>query len=187
MVNRCDAEDDGTLARLAREGSAAAFGELVRRHHERVFGFLLALTRHREDAEDLTQETFLRAWRKIHRYDPAMPMLPWLLTMARRLSIAALRRKRPLPELIAEETAPPANHAERLWELAKSRLTPVAYSSLWLHYREELPLSQVAAILGKREGAVKVILHRARKVLAESARAPEGTSAHLPAPEFPIP
>lgn len=186
-MNPCDETDDATLARHARDGSSAAFGGLVHRHHERVFGFLLALTRHREDAEDLTQETFLRAWRKIHRYDPSLPMLPWLLTMARRLSIAALRRKRPLPELAVEETAPPNSHAERLWELAKTQLTPVAYSALWLHYREELPLAQVATILGKREGAVKVILHRSRKTLSECARSPEAAPDCLPQPEFPIP
>lgn len=186
-MNPSDDTDDATLARLARDGSAAAFGELVHRHHERVFGFLLALTRHREDAEDLTQETFLRAWKKIHRYDPSLPLLPWLLTMARRLSIAALRRKRPLPELPAEQPDIPNNHAARLWELAQRRLAPIVYQALWLHYREELPLKQVAEVLGKREGAVKVILHRARKTLSESARAPEAVPDHLPQPEFPIP
>lgn len=180
-------QDDAALALLARDGSTPAFGELVHRHHERVFGFLMTLTRHRQDAEDLTQETFLRAWKKIHRYDPALPMLPWLLTLARRLSIAALRRKRPLPEPPAEETSPPLNHAARLWELAKLQLAPIAYQALWLHYREELPLKQVAEVLGKREGAVKVILHRARKTLSESARAPEAMPDHLPQPEFPIP
>ena len=75
----------------------AAFGTLVGRHHQRVFAFLLALTRHRQDAEDLTQETFLRAWKKFHRYDPDLPLLPWLFTLARRLSISALRRTRPVP------------------------------------------------------------------------------------------
>lgn len=183
----CDDSDDATLALRARDGSSAAFGQLVHRHHERVFGFLLALTRHREDAEDLTQETFLRAWKKIHRYDPTLPMLPWLLTMARRLSIAALRRKRPLPEMPVEEPAVSNNHAARLWEIAKRQLAPIAYQALWLHYREELPLKQVADVLGKREGAVKVILHRARKTLSESARAPEAMPDHLPQPELPMP
>lgn len=179
--------DDATLARLARDGSSAAFGELVHRHHGRVFGFLLALTKHRQDAEDLTQETFVRAWKKIHRYDPSLPWLPWLLTMGRRLSIAALRRKRPVPEPVVEESPPPNHHALRLWELARQQLAPIAYSALWLHYREELPLKQVAEILGKREGAVKVLLHRARKTLADCARAPESVVGCLPQPEFPSP
>lgn len=144
---------------------------LVHRYHARVFGFLLTLTRHRQDAEDLTQETFLRAWNKFAKYDPALPLLPWLLTLARRQSITALRRTKPLPEQAAPSFAPDTpDPALWLWELAKRELPPDAYSALWLHYREELPLKDVAGILGKREGAVKVILHRARKTLAASVR-----------------
>ncbi len=160
--------DDATLARLARGGSAGAFGELVHRHHERVFAFLLALTRHRQDAEDLTQETFVRAWERIHRYDPALPMLPWLMVIARRQSIAALRRiRRPIdtPPPLPENPGP-SDRALRLWETASRILPEASYAALWLHYRDELPLKQVAAILGKREGAVKVLLHRARRALA---------------------
>ncbi len=162
---------DAALSRLARDGSAAAFGQLVSRYHARVFAFLLALTRHRQDAEDVTQETFLRAWDKFHHYDSQLPLLPWLLTLARRQSITALRRKRPVPtDIISPAEPEPSGPALRLWEMAKLHLTADAYSALWLHYREELPLKEVAAILGKREGAVKVILHRARKSLAENVR-----------------
>lgn len=149
----------------------AAFGTLVGHHHPRVFAFLLALTRHRQDAEDLTQDTFLRAWDKIRRYDPEQPMLPWLFTIARRLSIAALRRKRAIPDEALEpvDQASP-DRALWLWEVAKSTLTPDSYSALWLHYREDLPLREIARIMGKREGAIKVTLHRARKSLAETVR-----------------
>lgn len=153
----------------------AAFGTLVGRHHQRVFAFLLALTRHRQDAEDLTQETFLRAWKKFHRYDPDLPLLPWLFTLARRLSISALRRTRPIPaDAIASADPEPTGRALWLWDVAKSTLTTDAYSALWLHYREELSLKEIATIMGKREGAIKVILHRARKSLAEKIR---GTGA----------
>lgn len=155
--------------RQARAGSASAFGELVRIHHGRVFGFLLTLTRHRQDAEDLTQETFLRAWDKFHHFNPDLPLLPWLFTIARRQSISALRKIRRLPEDLpfpAEPEPEPAHPALRLWNLAKRELKPDAFQALWLHYREELPLKEVAGILGKREGAIKVLLHRARKTLA---------------------
>lgn len=164
--------DDALLARQAREGSSAAFGTLVHRYHARVFAFLLTLTRHRQDAEDLTQDTFVRAWNKIHRYDPALPLLPWLFTIARRQSIAALRKARPLPPELPFPAEPePASPALELWAIAKRRLMPDAYSALWLHYREDLPLKEVGSVLGKREGAVKVLLHRARKTLADSLRA----------------
>lgn len=159
----------------------SAYGHLVSRLHPRIFAFLLALTRHREDAEDLTQETFLRAWENIEKFNPDLPILPWLLTIARRQSIAALRRKRPLPEpdwMACEPDAPPASG--RLWRLADRCLTREAFSALWLHYREELPLREVGRILGKREGAVKVLLHRARKTLADAAR--PSAIAENPAP-----
>lgn len=161
--------DDPLLARQAKEGSSAAFGTLVHRYHGRVYAFLLTLTRHRQDAEDLTQETFLRAWNKFHHFDPSLPLLPWLFTIARRQSIAALRKCRPLPADLPFPAEPePANPAVWLWETAKRELGPDAYSALWLHYREELPLKDVAGVLGKREGAVKVLLHRARKSLADA-------------------
>lgn len=163
---------------------------LVKRYHVRVFAFLMTLTKHRQDAEDLTQETFLRAWDKIRRYDPSQPLLPWLFTIGRRLSIAALRRRKPLPDDIQPfDPSEPTHAALRLWELARRELPPESYSALWLHYREELPLKEVASILGKREGAVKVILHRARKTLAERAR-PSAELAHpppLPEPQGTMP
>ena len=185
-LNPHDGTEDATLARQAQDGSLAAFGTLVHRHHARVFGFLLTLTRHRQDAEDLTQETFLRAWNKFHRYDPDQPLLPWLFTLARRQSIAALRRRRPpLPaEAVTPPDPEPANRALWIWELAKARLTPTAYSALWLHYREELPLKEVAGILGKREGAVKVLLHRARKSLSDIVHGNAAADPdHLPEPQ----
>ncbi len=173
------AADDLPLVLDARAGSAAAFGSLVHRHHGRIFAFLLTLTRHRQDAEDLTQETFLRAWEKFHRFDPRMPLLPWLLTIARRQSIAALRRTRPVPAESVEPgpPPPPAERALWLWETAKSTLTPDAYSALWLHYREELSIREIGGILGKREGAVKVLLHRARKSLAQALHGPRAATA----------
>ena len=166
-----DRTEELDLARQARAGSTAAFGRLVSLHHQRVFAFLLALTRQRQDAEDLTQETFLRAWSKFHRYDPEQPLLPWLFTLARRLSISALRRKRPVPAEAVEVGATGSdNRALWLWETAKADLTADSYTALWLHYREEMPLKEVATIMGKREGAIKVMLHRARATLAAKVR-----------------
>jgi RNA polymerase sigma-70 factor, ECF subfamily len=178
--------EESALARQARDGSASAYGDLVRLHHVRVFGFLLALTRHRQDAEDLTQETFVRAWEKIHHYDPSLPMLPWLLTIARRQSIATLRRSRPLPadfELESSASDPASGgRALWLWEVARRELSADAFSALWLHYREELPVRETAAILGKREGTVKVLLHRARKALAAHVRSPASEQAFADSP-----
>jgi len=163
--------NETALVERSRRGSTAAFGELVSHYHGRVFGFLLTLSRHRQDAEDLTQETFLLAWRKFGQFDPEQPLLPWLFTLARHQSISALRKARPLPSTLPFPADPePAMSAPWLWEVARLKLKPDAYSAIWLHYNEEMPVRDVAAILGKREIAVKVLLHRARKTLAEALR-----------------
>jgi RNA polymerase sigma-70 factor (ECF subfamily) len=173
--------EDSLLVEQARHGSTAAFGKIVHRYHGRVFGFLLTLTRHRQDAEDLTQETFLRAWKKFAYFDPAFPLLPWLFTLARRQSIAALRRARPLPdELPYPEQSVASPPMTWIWEAAQRQLSTDAYSALWLHYAEDLSIRQIAEILGKREGAVKVLLHRARKSLAESIRQASPDTATYP-------
>lgn len=163
--------NEAALVEQAKCGSTAAFGKLVHHYHGRVFGFLLTLTRHRQDAEDLTQDTFLLAWKKFSQFDPSLSLLPWLFTLARRQSITALRKSRPLPPILPFPTDPePVMSAPWLWEMAKLKLKPDAYSAVWLHYGEEMSVREVAEILGKREIALKVMLHRARKILAETLR-----------------
>ena len=150
----------------------AAYDKLVAKYHGNVFAFLLTLTRHRQDAEDLTQDTFLKAWRKFDKYDPAMPMLPWLFTIGRRLSISMLRKRKPLPNPEPEGVVLPEERPDTtIWRIAERCLSRESYSAVWLHYHDELSLAQVGKVLGKREGAVKVLLHRARKTLEQHLRA----------------
>ena len=158
------------MVRQSQGGSLESFDRLVHLFHPRVFAFLLTLTRNRQDAEDLTQDTFVRAWRKLDRFDPSRPFLPWLLTIARRLSISMLRKKRPVPALELDTIIDPPNFSAGpdLWRTAEKHLSRDAFSALWLHYRQGLTVSEVGGVLGKRAGAVKVMLHRSRKSLAET-------------------
>ena len=89
-VNATDEE----LAAQAAAGSRSAFEELVSRYSLRLFHFLRSCSRSDEDVEDLTQETFLRAYRNIGRYDPQRRFSTWLYTMAIRLSISRQRSQR---------------------------------------------------------------------------------------------
>lgn len=180
--------EDEILVRECRTGSLTAFDRLIQRHHSKVFAFLLTLTRHRQDAEDLTQETFLRAWRKFDRFDPSMPLMPWLLTIARRLSISMLRKRKPTPEAIPEPIVlPPEAPDLEVWRVAEEHLSREAFSALWLHYRDELPLADVGRILGKKEGAVKVMLHRSRKSLAIHLQNHAAKPPAFPAEPPPLP
>lgn len=75
-----------------RKGDHRAFEQIVRHYEHRVFGLLYALTGSVEDARDLTQDTFIRAWRRLDQYDPERAFAPWVLTIARNLYRDHMRR-----------------------------------------------------------------------------------------------
>jgi len=81
------------LARRAHRGDAAAFDELVRRFYRSVHRFCWRLVRS-TDADDLAQDTFVRALVHFERFDPERPVLPWLIAIARRLCLDLLRRRK---------------------------------------------------------------------------------------------
>jgi RNA polymerase sigma factor (sigma-70 family) len=84
-------ESSESLAAQARAGSKPAFAELVARYEAPLFNFLLMRVRTAEDAEELTQDTFLRAWRKLDLYRSEWKFSTWLFTLARHLAASRLR------------------------------------------------------------------------------------------------
>lgn len=167
---------DEILAVQAREGDLSAFDELVRRHHGRIWRFHHVMTRDPHWAADLTQETFLTAFRRLEQYDPARPWLPWLLAIARHKCTDHWRRRGPEtlqlePSLSAPGSDPRQATADRetwhdLWDWAHRHLPLLQVQALWLRYHEDLPVRTIARILGKAETHVKVLLFRARRTLA---------------------
>lgn len=163
------------LAARAGAGDDAAFAELVRAASDRLFNFLHRLSGQTQDAEDLCQETWLKAWRALARYQPGRPFLPWLFTIARRTLLNHRRAARPLEPLDEDLPAPatPSPDArddlEHLWRLARS-LHPRYHHVLWLYYGEGFTAREVAAVLGTRPLVVKVLLHRARQALLAALR-----------------
>ena len=103
--------DDPTLVKAIRSGDSQATRLLVERFHGIVFGLCFRMLNHRQDAEDVTQETFLRALRAIFGFDAARPIRPWLLEIAanRCRTALALRMRRPklAPVSAAEDHANP--------------------------------------------------------------------------------
>ena len=164
-------QSDEELASLARSGQIRAFDELVRRHWAGIRRFLLGYLPH-GPSDDIAQETFLRAYRKIEQYDGSRLFLPWLFTIARRLALNEIRSKKrkrevSLPDYSLEEipvTKPPSFGP--LWQLAKDRLSADSYAVLRLHYAEDLSIEEVSKVLGKGKIATKVMLHRARRKLS---------------------
>jgi RNA polymerase sigma-70 factor (ECF subfamily) len=163
-----------TLAARCQAGDQDAFGLLVRRHTDRVYAFLRRWTANTHDAEDLAQETFLKAYLGLHRFTPHRPFLPWLYAIARHTAISHLRRAHPT-EPLTDATPEPeagtpidpfgqsaaADDLATLWELAR-RLKPKQYEALWLHYGEGFAVADVARVMGLTRVHVKVLLHRAR-------------------------
>jgi len=166
---------DEELARRAQRGCAESMDQLLRRFQVPVLHFLRRRG-HAADAEDILQETFLRAYENLHRYRPRWAFAAWLFTIARRTGITHRRRVRMAgnTESTAEVAAPAgeplagmlAAAARRRWgDLAAEALTEEQHTALWLHYVEDKPVRNIALVLGRTRTSVKVILHRARKKL----------------------
>lgn len=150
------------------------FAALAGEFYERIFHFIIHQIRDREDAEDLTQRAFVRAWRAFHRFDPERPFAPWIFTIARREIADFFRRRKPGSVELMDEHASTAHSprgeaiqgddAGRVWNLAES-LPQKQRQVLVLHYAEGFSLAETAGIMGLTHVHAKVLAFRARKRL----------------------
>lgn len=170
------------LAVRAQQGSFVCFSELVTRFEVRLFNFLLRRVGVSADAEDLTQDTFMRAWKNIQRYTPRWRFSTWLFTIGSRLASSHLRsaartRAGVLYEVEARRTPDPsgamhrAEQRGRLWALARRTLSADQNTALWLRYVDGLSIQEIAYILGKSQVGIRVSLFRARETLAKHLHA----------------
>lgn len=188
---------DEELARRAQSGSLASFGELVSRFEARLFNFLLRRTGSPADAEDLTQEAFIRAWQRIGTYRSQWRFSTWLFTIAARLAAARCRkagwgRTGPVTRDLASRDPDPARAVsdrelrERVWDVAGATLTDDQHTALWLKYAEGLAVREIAEVMGRTQVGVRVLLFRARTALgAALGAAPEARGAAAPEPRRP--
>jgi RNA polymerase sigma-70 factor (ECF subfamily) len=182
-----DAPDDATLVRQARKGSEEAFRQIVVRHQNRVFALLVRIVRDRELAADLAQESFLKAYRFLDRFDTSRPLKSWLFKIAHNTALDHLRKSQ--LDTIALETREPDRldpldrvgdrHAVDPHASAESRdlgrdlegafaaLGPLYQELLELRFREGLSYQEIADVTGLPMGTVKVRIHRGRQALAE--------------------
>ena len=169
--------DAHTLIRLARQGEAAAWESLLRDHQQAVFRLAYLLLRNADEAEDVAQETFIRALRGLNSFDPERPLRPWLLQIAANL---ARNRQRSLRRYLAAlgrwiGSEPPATseHGERsgqqweadqLWQ-AIGQLRTQDREILYLRYFLDLTEHEMSSTLQIAPGTVKSRLHRATQRL----------------------
>src|SRR5689334_15775580 len=115
--------DDTALVAASQKGDQAAFGEIVRRYQRAVHRIAWALTRNASDADDLAQETFVRAWGAIGRFELGQPLYPWLARIVTNQAFTLFRGRRRRPETPIEPLIEagqqwgvdddPADHAAR--------------------------------------------------------------------------
>lgn len=163
---------DAALVEQCLAGRTESFSELVRRHQDRVFQFALRMTLDRDDAADLAQETFVRAFRKLRMYDAQYAFGSWLLSICANLGKNRFRsedrRRRAHQahlELFARTEEPDKRRAAMKEALAL--IPPEMRMPLVLRHVEGLSYEEVAQVLGIGVSAAKMRVKRARDRLIE--------------------
>ncbi len=180
-----NAPSDRDLILQARSrGSEAgwAFGELVTRYQTSVFNVCYRILHERSEAEDLAQETFIRAYDRIHTFDIKREFAPWIRRVAANLCLNHLESQKVTTELDDERDADPTQRPEAVVEIKeRSEQIRIALASLPANYRvvielrhyQEMSYDEIVAELKIPLSDVKSHLFRARKILAEKLHAPE--------------
>jgi RNA polymerase sigma-70 factor (ECF subfamily) len=179
-------QQEAGLVRRCLAGDEKAYRELVEMYQARVFSLALRMVRRVEDAEDVVQETFIRMFRALDRYDPSRPFGAWLFSIASRLCIDQIRRRKLQPisltqrdredeEYEIEVVDPGMRPDETTARAEEEQRTRVLIDSLPPHYRivvllrhqQDLAYEEIAEALQLPLGTVKARIHRARALLRE--------------------
>ena len=167
----------------ALAGDETAFEQIVRRYQGPVIGLIARMIGDRSAAEDLAQETFVKAHRSLAAFDTTRRLSSWLFRIAHNTALDAMRRARvrvvPLDEASdtdAAATLPSADPVERAAlgraiEHAMSKLRPDFRAAVLLRYDEGLPFDEIGHVLGVPETTARSHVHRARKELARQLEA----------------
>jgi RNA polymerase sigma-70 factor (ECF subfamily) len=169
---RLDRDEEKQLVQRAVEKDQAAFAELYDRHVVRVYRHIYYLVGDAREAEDLTAQTFLKAWEAIGRYkERGAPIVAWLLRIAHNLTVSYLRSKRDHselddgyidqkragnPEEVLEQSSDEKSVREAVMQLRDEQRQVIM-----LRFVEEMGYQEVAQMIGKSVPAVRVIQHRA--------------------------
>jgi RNA polymerase sigma-70 factor (ECF subfamily) len=167
--------DDRTLVEALQAGDPQAPRVLIERYQGVVFGLCYRMLGHRQDAEDVAQDTFLRAIRGVAGFDVERPVRPWLLGIAANRCRTAIGRRSRRPTL-AESATDPVDHRPSLGdpddlagevERALALLRPEYRLVFTLYHEQNLSYEDISQSVGRPIGTVKTWLHRARSELAD--------------------
>ena len=170
------AKDEVSLLRASLAGETEAWGEMVSRYKQAVFGLCLGFLRNRADAEDIAHDAFIRAYENLRRYKLEKRFSTWLFTIASNLCRNRLRYRRyhPVvspPDQLSGGMDPAAVVArEDRWDRVRKGLDqlPTGYRApLVLRFYNDLSYREIAEVLSIPEGTVKTRIHRGKVMLKQ--------------------
>ena len=180
---RMSTAEDRQWLDQARAGDRAAFGKLIRQHQQRIHRLALHLTGNAGEADDVTQETFLRAYRAISRFDGRADLFTWLYRICVNVALNLRRQRKrvttdiddprvpePTAEGIGSDPALSAQQAQAYRSLAKAMdgLSEVLRTTLVMACVDQVPYADIAKTLGCSEGTVAWRVHEARRKLRDA-------------------
>ena len=176
-------QDEQSLIARAQARDAEAFGRLYEAYFDKIFRYVAIKIGSRVEAEDLTQQVFMNALESINSYKVReVPFSAWLYRIAHNQVVDCLRKRSRRPTVVLDESLPlPADddqvadtelklETKELIEATK-KLTKSQQEVIALRFGAEMPIAEVARLLGKTEGAVKAMQHSAvaalRRIMCE--------------------
>ncbi|MCD6301895.1 MAG: sigma-70 family RNA polymerase sigma factor [Anaerolineae bacterium] len=174
---------DNQLVQRAARGDMDAFGEIVERYRLRVLRTAHGIVGSSDEAEDIAQEVFVKAWQAIDTFRPGGSLASWLYRITTNAAIDATRRRR--PQVALDDIAPPlsSQHTERSIldaeeaarvQQAIQNLPPASRAALVLREYEQLSYAEIADVLNIPMGTVMSRLHYARQALKKALSSQEG-------------
>ena len=175
------AVDDNTIISEVLKGDAEAFGHIVKRYEKSIFNLMYRTTGSIEEAADLSQETFIKAYNKIWLFKPDKAFFPWLYTIGVNLARDYVRKKKPDNYSLDEDNNngnpnkyhpvyvfDPADNLDMQKLFAAVARLPLDYrEAIILRYREDLSTQEIAEVLQISVSGVKMRIHRGLDKLRE--------------------
>ena len=191
VASSCDAAPDEELVAATKSGDELAFETLVKRHQRRIFALAFRYTRVREDAEDIVQETFQKAFVHLQKFEGKSSFSTWATRIAINQALMSLRRRRALHEVPADDSSgdrgatpgpdladaspdPEATYLQkeeaRIVSAAIRHLRPGMRRAVELRELGELSTRETAGLMGLSVAAIKARVFHARKELSKALR-----------------
>jgi len=172
-----NSDEEATLVRRCLRGDEEAIRQLVNRFQAEVYSLCVRLLQHRHDAEDVTQEVFLRIFRGLRGWDSRRPLKPWIMSIAVNRCRTWLSQRRRRPEAVdyLQETlaGPPADDSSELGEEIQKAVAELRleYRTVFVLFHEQgQPYEEIARVMDRPVGTIKTWLHRARLEILERLR-----------------